>query len=407
MNETDDRLIRLSTVLQTSVAQMLSEKMARQFKKKNITPATFSKRLFDILESGLKSEQEATIHRLTSKVESLYREKETMQQELATERRRFAHENSIIVSDTTELQRKYNELDGHYKSLGWRRDQREQNYQSQIQSRERVIRLLRKGLLKVQTVNRYLTDELRNLREFVTRFAKQELRLMRSAHELLATRIQMEITQTITKQKKKGNRRFAVLETEFRSEKLALDQLRGASQLLLDSVWHLSSRGKKVIQIPVEEIPRRIAEVHSHIRQSIEDQKQIAIEEVRRELSMHLPEIEGFRNRSLTEAVISVFSERLTEKENELTVDLKAAQNRERKMKRKLESVLSQVQSITTPVKLESPVRKVVELEGIEELRDDWEIQRKQLDLKMSELTRGMSSSLENHIFRTPKHERL
>jgi hypothetical protein len=155
-----------------------------------------------------------------------------------------------------------------------------------------------------------------------------------------------------------------------------------------------------VAQIPIDEVPRRIAEVHSHVRQSVEDQKQIAVEEVRRELSAQLPEMESLKNVTVTEAVTSVFTERLNEKSEEMEGKLRAAQGRERKLRRKLERALSQVQAIATPVKGESPLRTMAELDGIDLLREDWEIQRKQLDMKMSELTRGLSSGLRS----TPTH---
>jgi hypothetical protein len=77
----NERLIRLSTVIQPSVSQMLSDKMARTFKNKKIPPA-FRQRLFAILAKAGKGEQEETIQRLTAKIESVYCEKEAVQHEL-------------------------------------------------------------------------------------------------------------------------------------------------------------------------------------------------------------------------------------------------------------------------------------------------------------------------------------
>jgi hypothetical protein len=223
---------------------------------------------------------------------------------------------------------------------------------------------------------------------------------------MLIVCIQNTTRKAVAKQKKKGERQAAVLAMELRSEKLSLEQLRGASQLLLDSVWHISPRGKQVKQITVEDVPRRIAEVHAHIAQSVDDQKQIAVDEARRAISMHLPEIDTYPTATLTEAVASALSDRLTEREGELSASLRAAEARERKLRCKLEHALTKVQSIATPVRLESPVRADVALDGIERMREDWENQRTQLDLKMSELTRGLSSTLETG-FRTPRPGRL
>jgi hypothetical protein len=393
MNETDDRLIRLSTVIQTSIAQMLSEKMARQLKKKSLAPAAFANKLFDILESALKGEQEATIHRLNAKVESLYREKESVQQELATERRRFAHENSMVASDSAELHRRYDELDGHYRSLGWRRDQREQRYQAAVQERDHAIRLLRQGLIGIQAANRWLTAELRALRDFVARVAKQERRLMGSARAMLAARVQAEVGRAVAKERKKAERKLAVAATELRSEKLSLDQLRGASQLLLDSVWHISPRGGRVPPIAVEDIPRRIAEVHSHISQSVEDQRKLALEDARRALAADLPELNAHGGDALATAVASAVSERVAEREDALRESLRLAEARERKLRRKLARALAEVHSFAAPATMESPVRGDVALDGLEQLRNNWVAQRQQLDLKMSELSSTLGRS--------------
>jgi hypothetical protein len=73
---------------------------------------------------------------------------------------------------------------------------------------------------------------------------------------------------------------------------------------------------------------------------------------------------------------------------------LQIAEKREQKLKRKLERALLQLRSLRSPQKIVSPVRVVSQVSDIESLKDEWEVQRDQLDLKMSELSKGISRSL-------------
>jgi hypothetical protein len=295
---------------------MMGDKMALLFRRKNIGADTFTSRLLAVLEKALNSERETHIEHLRQKIDSLSDERDQLRQELADERRQFAQESTIIDTDHATLQRKYEDLEVHYKSLGWRKDQKELLYQSELQQRDRTIRLLRTGLRACPCANAGLSQELRALRQTFIHFSKRQLRDIQSVKSALASQFDHSISRAIRKQKKHSARQLAVLQTEFRQERISHDQLRGASQLLLDYVWTLSPRRKQVPKVALEDVPRRIGEVQAHIQKSIADHRELAVQEVRTELMNSLPEV-GAPEKTLTEAIVSTFSERLAQKEDE------------------------------------------------------------------------------------------
>ncbi|OHT01052.1 paramyosin [Tritrichomonas foetus] len=399
----ENRVLRLANVIRTSVDEMMCEKMAVQFQKKKISPTLFSNRLLQVLEIGLKCEREQYIREISEKLHKVEQERDQLKKELANEKRRWAHENTIISTDKAFIQRRYETLDEHYKVLGWRKDMTESSLQEQIQIRDKIINLQRIAINKTQKCNNYLKSEIKELNDQIVKNTKIQMRALKTLKNSLFEQFHASLTYFIRKQKKKDYRHVQIVTTELKAEKMAHDQLKGASQLLLDSVWNISPRRRREPKVTLEELPRRISEVHTFIQNSVEDQKEIAIEAVKKDLSTTLPEISVVGEESVIDAVSTVISDRAAEKEAEFQSKLRAADKREEKLKKKLQSALIQIQNLKKPAITPPQYRYVDEFQ---EIKDDWDQQKEILDMRMRELSQGMSSSLRsplsNSIFNTP-----
>ena len=406
MNEIayDNRLIRLSDVIKTSIDEMMSEHMAKQFQKKKISPTNFANRLLQVLDIGLKCEREQYIKEITFKLKAVEKERDDLRKELDAQKRRFAHESTIIETDRAALQRKYQVLDEHYKTLGWRKDLKESSYQECIQERDNIIRLQRIAINQTQKVNNLLQNQIRDMRELIISNNKKQTRALRALRSALYDQFHKSLSYFLKKQKKRDNLQLKTLLTEYKVEKMAHEQLKGASQLLLDSIWNISPRSNKPPKFTLEDLPRKVSEFHTFVQNSIQDQKDIAIENVKKELSSTLPEISIIGQESVTEAVSTVISDRIAEKEAEFQSKLRAHEKREDKLKRKLQVALSQIQNLKKPIISPPQYRYVDEYK---ELKDDWDQQKELLDQKMQQLSQGMSvslhrSSLSKSIFTSP-----
>ena len=390
--QTDFRLLRLSNVIRTAISEMLSDRMALKFQQKKITSTEFSKRLFEILEVALKCDREQYITELTEKLQKMTNERDEALRQLQKEKRLRAQESTIMESDNAALQKKYDALDGHYKSLGWRKDQKEISYQEQIQLRDNTIRIMRKALTLSLSSTRQLRNELDDIKGTVKRMVKGSIRLLRNAKPGIADRANARVIKEVNKQKKRDSLQLSSLAAELKSERMAHDQLKGASQLLLDSVWNISPRRKGTPKVSIDELPRKIADVHSFMAASVEDQKSVAVEEVKRELSAAMPEMTLVGDESVSDAVSLAISERVAEKEAEMAAKIKTVEKREQKLRKKLELALSQIQTMkkATP-RIHKSTRSFTVMDALDDMKDDWERQSRQLDMKMSELSRGMS----------------
>lgn len=399
----EDRLIRLSDVIRTSIDEMMSDKMAQQFQKKRLSPTAFANRLLTVLDIGLKCEREQYIKELQTKITKLENEKSQLLNELANEKRRFAHENSIISTDKAVLQRRYDTLDEHYKALGWRKDQKEMTYNQGLQMRDNIIRLQHIAIKQAHKSNIELRDELRDLRAAVASNNRKQVKFIHALKDILFDQFQTNLNYFLKKQKKKDTRELQILAKEFQVEKMQHDQLKGASQLLLDSIWTISPKHNKPPKCTLEELPRNLSEVNTFIQRSVQDQKDIAIENVKRELSLSLPEISIIGDETVTQAVSTVLSDRIAEKEAEFQSKIKAAEKREEKLRKKLQIAISQIQNMKKPT-LSPPQYRYVD--EYKEMKDDWDEQKEKLDMKMRELSEGMSrslgSTLTSSIFNSP-----
>ena len=397
------RILRLSNVIRTSIDEMMSEKMAQQFAKKQISANAFTKRLLQVLEFGLKCEREQYIKDLLDKIKSLEKEKENLKSELASEKRRFAHENTIISTDKAYIQKKYETLDENYKVLGWRKDRKENTYQEQISIRDRIIHLQRMAINQTVKSNNYMKMEIKELRDQVTQNHRNMMKLLRATKANVYYKFQDVLNRSVKKQKKKDYIHFQTLSTEYKAEKMAHDQLKGASQLLLDSVWNISPKRRRQPKVSLEELPRKISEVNQFIQDSVDDQKEIAVENVKKDLSASLPEMSILGNTSVTDAVSTVITDRVAEKEAEFQNKMREANRREDKLRRKLQNALAQIQNLKQP-KLTPPQYRYVE--EFQDIKDDWDEQKSILDKRMQELSQGMNSSLRspfrNSIFNSP-----
>lgn len=393
----ENRIVRLSTTIRTSVEEMLSEKMASQFRKRKISTATFSKSLFEILDVALKCEREQYIKEQEAEIARLKKENYELQRNLQDERRKFAHENSLISTDNADLLKRYESLDGQYKALGWKKEQKDLTYQEQLQQKDRYINQLRAALRSSQSNNRQMIIELRNIHEFITNSTRKNARALKTMKKIISERMGITITRAVTKQKKKDEKYISTLSTQYKTEKMSHDQLKGASQLLLDSVWNISPKGKTMPKVPIDDLPRRISEVHSFISNSIEDQKLLAVDEVKKELSHSLPEI-SMVEENVSQAVSTVVTERIAEKEAEFQLQLQQSQKRENKLRKRLEKALSQIHKIQQQKVMSPKPTSLDFLEDVDELKDDWELRKRQLDMKMSELEKGMSSFSQSPI---------
>jgi hypothetical protein len=149
---------------------------------------------------------------------------------------------------------------------------------------------------------------------------------------------------------------------------------------------------------------------------AIEDQKRVLAEEVKKHLSVAYPDLapSSVDAVSVEEAVAAV----VAEKDALFAATLKTYERKEQKLRQTVEDTMSRV-SETSPIpRRKSPSERVSEkslgrrgaterdLAEIELLKYDWEAQKRQLDSKMSELSRMMPSDgrsqLSDSIFLSP-----
>jgi hypothetical protein len=225
------------------------------------------------------------------------------------------------------------------------------------------------------------------------------------------------IQKASARQKRKDDRQIFEIQTQYQTEKLKHDQLIGSTELLLDSIWNISPLRKNTPKIPIDELPRRVSEVYSLLEGAIQDQRKVIAEEVKRDLALSFPDLPPPEGDTVQEAISSI----IAEKDAQFTERIRIYERKEKKLRRTLESTLSQVKgpndiAVVEKRKFPSPVaskrrngdksRSMIEMGEIERLKNDWEVQRKQLDSTMSELARAMPSSersqLSDSIFLSP-----
>ena len=383
--EEDARTQHLLSAIRLSIDQMMSPAMAEQLKKKKLSNAALASKLGQVLQIALKCDREQYLETLQAHMQEVENENVQLKKQLLQQKQKYQMKMTQIDDENTNLRRRIRELEDKVQATGWKHEQSGITSQSKIEQRDRVIRIYHKALIKSKTTIHDMSNEISNLKAAFAKLMRMNSRMVNTIQSHLSDLIIASQRQLTTKVQRHTMKRVMPLVEKEKNDK---EQMENATEALLKSIWSMSPQGKPHPRIAPLELPVRILEVQSFINSSIADQQKSAVEQMRHELSITLPEV-SFTEDPVPEAVTKAVRERVDEREEIYKKQLAESAKREAKIKKKLEKALQQIQRLQ---ERRSPTRITIPdiAEDAEIAQDEWESQKQELDMKMSRLSQSI-----------------
>ena len=367
--------------IRAAVDKIIHEKFTWKAIDHTLDSSYISSRLMDILKKSMKSEREQYLEQLLLQLSNLTQERDTMEKELAIIRGSTVKETLKYQKDNIALRNKFNSLEAELKSLETRQTQKEQIYLSKIKAKREELTNLQLIISKVKSFQNNLSEEVNSLRSSVILMQKKQLRMIQQAKSICKTEIDHQIESEIEKQNLIEVSTKKDLEARLNMARLEEKKAERLCQSLLDAIWTMRS-GKEHPDITASNFPDRIDEVCTFIDTAIEEQKNNTIEELKLEVQSALPDIE-FGNKTISNAIEDHLRKKLQAKEKEYQKVIQKGNEREKKLREKLEDALGKIRQFHEDVSREDDEQVLAELD---QLTSEWDQQKSQLDAKMAAL---------------------
>ena len=367
--------------IRAAVDKIIHEKFTWKAIDHTLDSSYISSRLMDILKKSMKSEREQYLEQLLLQLSNLTQERDTMEKELAIIRGSTVKETLKYQKDNIALRNKFNSLEAELTSLETRQTQKEQIYLSKIKAKREELTNLQLIISKVKSFQNNLSEEVNSLRSSVILMQKKQLRMIQQAKSICKTEIDHQIESEIEKQNLIEVSTKKDLEARLNMARLEEKKAERLCQSLLDAIWTMRS-GKEHPDITASNFPDRIDEVCTFIDTAIEEQKNNTIEELKLEVQSALPDIE-FGNKTISNAIEDHLRKKLQAKEKEYQKVIQKGNEREKKLREKLEDALGKIRQFHEDVSREDDEQVLAELD---QLTSEWDQQKSQLDAKMAAL---------------------
>ena len=379
--ENDEEYDDLVLYIRTAVDKIIHEKFTWKAIDHTLDASYISSRLMDILKKSMNSEREQYLNQLLLQLSNLSQERESMEKELAIIRGSTAKETLKYQQDNIALKNKFASLEAELKNLETRQNQKEQFYLSKIKAKRQELTNLQLIISQTKSFQNNLTEEINALRSSVLQMQRKQLRMIQQAKNICKTEIDHQIESEIEKQNSIEMSTKKELESRLNAARLEEKKAERLCQSLLDAVWTMRS-GKEHPNITAANFPDRIDEVCAYIDTAIEEQEQTTIQELKMQVQSALPDIE-FGNKTISNAIEDHLRKKLQAKEKEYERVIQKGNEREKKLREKLEDALSKIRQFHEDVSREDDEKALAELD---QLTSEWDQQKSQLDAKMAAL---------------------
>ncbi|OHT08154.1 hypothetical protein TRFO_23438 [Tritrichomonas foetus] len=388
----NDRYDQVVEYLRESIEHLVNSKLISPNKKRRVDASYVSSRLVDVLKNALASEREAHLEELMLKLSRMNTEKENLDRELiqikgSTEREtlRYTHENE-------ELQKQFAAIEEELKTIEWRQSTKEAAYKADLKQKQTQLQSLKKVIDTSHQIQQNLSQEASNLRNSVLKMQRNQVRLIRRAKELCKEKLNESIEFETQQQNFQEAQQIRALQNTLLKEKAEYRKNQRVCQTLLNAIWAISNEPHP--DITPETFTQKIPELKQFIQNALDFHRENAIAELKAEVRKQIPDIQ-LGNENVVESVQRYISNRIQEKDIEYQRILKRGEEREKRLKQKLQEALTKIEKYQESDESSSNDEEIIS--DFEKMKDEWDMQKRQLDEKMKMLRVGTSSISSSH----------
>ena len=384
--EINPRYEQIIEYLRESIENLINSKLISSNKKRRVDPTFVSSRLVEVLKNSLSNEREAHLEKLMLKLSKLNKEKENLDRELAQIKGSTERETIRYTQENAELQKQFSQIEDELKTIEWRQSTKEAAYKADLKQKQAQLQSLKNIINSSHEIQVQLSDEAENLRNSVIKMQKNQIRLIRRARELCGEKLQEAIDFESQQQNFNEAQQIKSLQGALLKEKAEYRKNQRMCQSLLNAIWAMSNEEHP--DITPETFTQRVPELKQYIQRALNYHKEAAITELKEEVQKQIPEIE-IGDENIVDSVQRYIAEKLKEKDSEYQRILKRGEEREKRLKSKLQDALSKIERYQDS---DDEDEDDAIINDFEKIKDEWDMQKKQLDEKMKTIRNGATS---------------
>ncbi|KAK8889846.1 hypothetical protein M9Y10_034600 [Tritrichomonas musculus] len=387
----DERYDQVVEYLRDSIEKLVNTKLVSPNKKRRIDPTYVSSRLVEVLKNSLSSEREGHLEELMLQLSKLSAERENLERELAQIKGSTERETIRYTQENEQLQQQFAQIEDELKTIEWRQTTKEAAYKADLKQKQKQLRSLKNVINSSHQIQQSLSEEVTSLKKTVLKVHKNQVKLIRRAKELCTEKLKETIELETQKQNMNEAQEIKMLQNTLLKEKTEYRKNQRLCQSLLNSIWAISK--EPPLDITPETFTQNLSELKSYIQRALTYHKEIAIAELKEEVTKQIPDID-IDTDHVIESVQAYIAKKVQEKDLEYQRILKRGEEREKRLKQKLHDAIIKIEQNQVNFD-ESDDNDEAIISDFEKTREEWDLQKKQLDEKMKMLKMSSNTTLQ------------
>ena len=372
-----DRYDSVVEYLRTSINKLVNVKMTTASRKHRIDPSTVSSRLVDVLKSALSSEREQHLEQLMLKLAQLQSEKSRLEVQLKMVKGGADRETERYLQENSQLKERYSQLEDELKTIEHQHSVKEQMYREELKKKRDELGKLRKIIEVAQNTQQELTQEAKQLKQVAEKMQRNQIRLLRRAKDLCLEHLTQTLSEENEKETQEQATQLSNLTSILKHEKLQQAKNERRCQQLLDAIWAMRSDADHPDITPAD-FTKRLPELKVFVENALDYHRRLAVDSLKEEVKRSIPDIEFGDGETVIESVQKYIDRKVREKEGEYERVLKRGEEREKRLRDKVQASLGKVQDMEPRAGSDDDI-----LADLDNMKREWELRKRQLDEKM------------------------
>ena len=372
-----DRYDSVVEYLRTSINKLVNVKMTTASRKHRIDPSTVSSRLVDVLKSALSSEREQHLEQLMLKLAQLQSEKSRLEVQLKMVKGGADRETERYLQENSQLKERYSQLEDELKTIEHQHSVKEQMYREELKKKRDELGKLRKIIEVAQNTQQELTQEAKQLKQVAEKMQRNQIRLLRRAKDLCLEHLTQTLSEENEKETQEQATQLSNLTSILKHEKLQQAKNERRCQQLLDAIWAMRSDADHPDITPAD-FTKRLPELKVFVENALDYHRRLAVDSLKEEVKRAIPDIEFGDGETVIESVQKYIDRKVREKEGEYERVLKRGEEREKRLRDKVQASLGKVQDMEPRAGSDDDI-----LADLDNMKREWELRKRQLDEKM------------------------
>lgn len=325
------------------------------------------------------------------KLSGLQAEKDRLERELKRIRGSADKETDRYLKENSELKAQYSKLEGELRTIEFEQAEKEKIYREELAKKREELNRLQNIIDVAHSTQQILSAESSETKRAALKMQRNQMKLLHRAKDLCTEHLQQVLREETERQTREQSDQLALLEKSLSEEMVEKARNERRCQQLLNAVWSMRDDIDHP-DITPENFVQRLPELKQYVEDALDYHRKVAVKELKSEVKTAIPDIEFSEGETVAESVQRYINSRVGQKESEYQRVLQRGEEREKRLRQKLQDSMRKVKQMQSYEKQDSEDELMASLD---QMKSEWDLKKRQLDEKMRQLK---TSSVRNDL---------